>query len=179
MRKKLIILTILCSTLLINSFSQDLLLYANANSSSDPGKSSNPTLIFEFRGYPKDSEMENVSKEMAGEHLFGDLAAKKLYLLDKYYTSQLALVPGNPQTRTVIKKPVIYDAVKRIERDLKKKVKKGELSSEIASVEMNKTLDVALNILTADTSEFEDAVTSAKSINKKIELFTKQVSLKY
>ena len=179
MRKKLIILTILCSAFLNNSFSQDLLLYANANSSSDPVKSSNAVPMFEFRGYPKESEMENISTEMAGEHLFGELAAKKFYLLEKQYTTQLALVPGNPQTRTVIKKPVIYDAVMRIEKDLKKKVKKGELSAEIAAVEMNKTLDVALNILTADTGEFEEAITSAKSVDGKKELFIERVSLKY
>jgi hypothetical protein len=179
MKKKLIIITILCSTFLNTSFSQDLLLYTNANSLTDPGKSSNTLLIFEFSGYPKDSELDNISKEMAGEHLFGELAAKKLYLLDKQYTYQLALVPGNPNTRTIIKKPVIYDAVKRIEKDMKKKVKKGELSTEIASFEMNKTLDVALNILTADTREFENAITSRKSIDEKIELFTKQVKLNY
>jgi hypothetical protein len=179
MKKRVFLLIIICNVFFYNSFSQKVLLYANANSSSESGKSSTPIRIYEFKGYAKDSELENISGDMAGEHLFGDVIAKKIYLLDKQYTSQVALIPGNPQTKTVIKKPVIYDAVKRIEKELRKTVKKGELTKEIASDEFNKVLDVALNILTADTKEFEDAISSATNIDAKVFLFTKQVNLKY
>jgi hypothetical protein len=177
--KKILILTILCSVLSNNSFSQDLLSYAAPITASESVKSKSHARVFEFNGYSRESEIENVPIEIAGKHVFGELIAKKLYLLDHKYKYQVALVPGNPQTKSVIKKPVVYEAVKRIEKDLKKSVKNGELSTDIAASQLNKVLDVALNILTADTREFEDAITSAKSITGKISLFTQQVKLNY
>jgi hypothetical protein len=144
--------------------------------SDDPVKS---PIVFEFKGYSKDSELNSISAEMAGKHPFGELVAKKLYLLDEIYTSEVPLVPGNPQTRVYIKKPVIYETVRRIERDLKRSVKKGEISVEVAEIDFNKVLDVALNILTADTKKFENAIESSGSANSRIALFTKMVNLKY
>jgi len=116
---------------------------------------------------------------MAGEHLLGDLVAKKIYLFNEFYTSEENLFPGNPATKTVIKKPVIYEAVKRIERDLKKYVKKGETSLSEASSIMNTVLDVALNIQTEDTMAFEKAIGNAANTKSKIDLFTKMVRLNY
>lgn len=158
---------------------QDLLTYKTTEtklSSEIPGE----TLpVFIFKGYSSDFELESISKEVAGNHPFGEMIARKLFLLDKKYTSQVALAPGNPASKTVIKKPVIYESVKRIERDLKRSVKKGEISLNTAVSEFNIVLDVALNILTIDTKEFEDAIKSSGNTHAKIELFTKRVILNY
>lgn len=135
--------------------------------------------VFEFKAYPMDSYMREVSSEAAGSHPFGEIIAKKCYLLDEKYTSQVALTPGNPASKTVIKKPVIYESVKRIERDLKKSVRKGEISLNTATNDLNAVLDVALNIITVDTGLFENAIKSAGDTNSIIELFTKRVILNY
>jgi hypothetical protein len=179
MIKKQYVLTIISLLVFNISFSQDLLSYTTERSSiliEDGGKKS-PS--FEFKAYPKDSYLNNISKEMAGEHFFGDLVAKKIYLFNKFYTSEENLFPGNPATKTVIKKPVIYEAVKRIEHDLKKSVRKGETSASEASSILNIVLDVALNIPTEDTRNFEKAIESAHSTKSKIDLFTKMVRLNY
>lgn len=135
--------------------------------------------VFEFKAYPKDSYLNNITKEMAGEHLLGDLVAKKIYLFNEFYTSEENLFPGNPATKTIIKKPVIYEAVKRIEHDLKKSIKKGETKVSEASLIMNTVLDVALNIQIEDTRDFEKAIENAANTKSKIELFTKMVRLNY
>jgi hypothetical protein len=114
---------------------------------------------------------------MIGEHMLGKLVSEKLYLLESKYTYQVPIVPGNPQTRTIVRKPVIYDAVRKIERHLKKSVKKGEISTETASAEFNKVLDVAFNVLTAETTSFEKAITSTGDVNLLTNLFTKHVTL--
>jgi hypothetical protein len=145
--------------------------------SKDSNKKTLP--IYEFNAYPMDAQLENVSKEMAGEHPFGDLIAKKMYLLSKKYTSEEAITPGNPQTKTVIRKPVIYETVRQIERYLKKSVKKGEINFEAASNDFNRVLDVALNIATVDTRNFEAAIKSLKDNAERIDLFTKRVKLRY
>jgi len=179
MKKKIFLLSVI-SFLLINiSFSQDLLSYKTENPIIERDNAGKKSPLFEFKAYSKDSYLNSISKEMAGEHLLGDLVAKKIYLVNEFYTSEENLFPGNPATKTVIKKPVIYEAVKRIERDLKKSVKKGETSLSDASLIMNTVLDVALNIQTEGTRDFEKALGNATNTKLKIELFTKQVRLNY
>jgi hypothetical protein len=179
MIKKLYILAIISFLFFNISFSQELLSYTTEHSGIvlDSGGKKSP--VFEFKAYPKDSYLNSISKEMTGDHPFGDQVAKKIYLFNEFYTSEENLFPGNPATKTVIKKPVIYEAVKRIERDLKKSVKKGETSLSEASLTMNTVLDVALNIQTEDTRDFEKAIGNTADTKSKIDLFTKMVRLIY
>jgi hypothetical protein len=180
--KTKLFLLLVMSILIFNiSFSQDLLSYTTEGLVTEKDSSANrkKSPSFEFKAYPKDSYLNSISKEMAGEHPLGELIAKKIYLFNEFYTSEENLFPGNPATKTIIKKPVIYESVKRIERDLKKSVKKGETSVSYASSILNTVLDVALNIQTEDTRDFEKAIGNAGSTRSKIDLFTKMVRLNY
>jgi hypothetical protein len=146
---------------------------------SENGSNTTKLPIFEFRAYSYEHKIVNITSNMVSEHPFGEIISKKFYLLDNSYKSEEAISPGNPQTKTLIKKPVIFDAVKQIDRNLKKSVKKGEMTIEEASFALNKVLDVALNVITADTKAFETALKAIKEINSKIELFTNRVILTY
>lgn len=179
MIKKLYMLTIISSLAFNISFAQDLLSYKTDATRIEKDNTSKKSPLFEFKAYPKDSYLNSITKEMAGEHHLGELVAKKIYLFNEFYTSEENLFPGNPATKTIIKKPVIYEAVKCIERDLKKSVRKGEISVPDASSILNTVLDVALNIQTEDTRDFEKAIENAASTKSKIELFTKMVRLNY
>jgi len=172
----LLVLNIVSSSSLL---AQDALTYISENKSKSNETPTKVPATFEFNALSRDYELDNITTEMAGEHPLGNLVAKKLYLLDEKYTSQVPLVPGNPQTKTLIKKPVIYDAVKRIDKHLKKSVKKGELTIDSATYDMNKVLDVALNVLTSNTEAFEEAIKSSADIQSRIELFSKRVNLIY
>ena len=158
---------------------QDLLAVKMENTTVITETPSKSPSLFQFKAYPKDSYLEGISSEVAGIHPFGDLVAKKLFLFDKYYTSEENPFPGNPAVKTIVKKPVIYTAVKDIERNLKKSVRKGSKPKEEASLVMNTVLDVALNIITADTKSFESALKASGNIDLKIDLFTRKVKLNY
>ena len=158
---------------------QDLLTYKTSETQSGSKKPVEALPAFKFKGYSTEYELERISSEVAGSHIFGELIAKKLFLFDEKYTTQVALAPGNPASRTVIKKPVIYESVKRIERDLKRSVKKGEIPFTEAANKLNTVLDVALSVLTTDTKDFEHAIDLSVNTESKIELFTKRVTLIY
>ena len=136
-----------------------------------------PLQVFEFRATTNNEELNAISKEMIEEYYLGETIATKLYLFESKYTYQVPIVPGNPQTRTVIRKPVIYEAVKKIEKHLKKAVKKGEITSETAQSKFDKVLDVARNILTADTARFEKAINETTDLNALTNLFVNRVKL--
>lgn len=132
---------------------------------------------YEFRASSTDNDLKNISSDMIGQHVLGTLVSEKLYLLEAKYIYQVPIVPGNPQMRTIIRKPVIYDAVMKIEKYLKKSVKKGEISTENASADFNKVLDVAFNVLTAETTGFEKTIKETTDAAQLTNLFTKRVKL--
>jgi hypothetical protein len=161
-----------------NSIAQDK-LYAldSATKPGSPEGSSKP--VFRFMAYDLSYELDKITVEESGTHEFGREVASKIHLLEERYINEVQLVPGNPQKRKVIKKPLIYESVRNIEKYLKKGVKSGEISASLAAESISKVLDVALNVLTADTRQFETALSKATRIEEKIDLFTNSVELKY
>lgn len=142
-----------------------------------PSSSSAGLPVFEFKVYSNENDLSIISKDMIEEHLFGEVVSKKLYLLDSKYTYKVPIVPGNPQMRTIVRKPVIYDAVLKVERYLKKSVKKGAISMETASTDFNKVLDIANSVCTADTKSFEKEISSTNDVVSLVNLLTKRVNL--
>ena len=158
-------------------FAQEMLALNAGGNNKTTNSSTAGLTVFEFKASSFDTDLSSVSKEMVGEHILGDQIARKLYLLESKYTYEVEIVPGNPQTKTVIRKPIVYEAVQKIERYLKKSVKKGDMTVESAALEFDKVLDVAFNVLTADTESFEKAITKTGDANSLTNLFTKQVKL--
>jgi len=177
MKTNLLFIAIFLLTVSIQAFA----IRANPDQKPGDAKSSkvvSATLpVFEFRATANSDDLKSISKEMISEHFMGEAIAEKMYLFESKYTYEVAIVPGNPQTRTVIRKPVVYEAVKKIEKQLKKAVKKGEVSLETAKTEFSKVLDVATNILTADTNDFEKAITQSSDTDSLTNLFTNRVKL--
>jgi len=133
--------------------------------------------VFEFRTSLTEQQISELSPELVESHDLGEMVSKKFYLLDSKYTYEMPLVPGNPQSKTMVRKPVVYESVYKIEKYLKKSVKKGEMSVENASTIMNKVLDVANCILTVDTSNFEKEIENRKNPQALTQLFMNQVKL--
>jgi hypothetical protein len=116
---------------------------------------------------------------MVDSHFLGSEIAKKMLLLNKSYSYKEPVAPGNSATKTIFRKPVIYNSVKKIERSMKNKVKSGELNPETARVQFNKVLDVALNIINIDTDKFESRLESAGKANELLDIYVHEVSLRY
>lgn len=177
MKTRLLFAVIIFSSIYGKVFSQDALAM-NFEGDAKTTKTAVAELpSFEFMASSNEADLSSVSKDMISEHVLGTRISEKLYLLEAKYTYQVPIVPGNPQTRTMVRKPVIYDAVRKIERNLKKQLKKGEISTDVASGEFTKVLDVAINVLTAETTSFEKAITETNDVNSLTNLFTKRVTL--
>jgi hypothetical protein len=159
------------------TFSQDALAMSDPVEANGNGSSKTSLPVFEFKVYANNNDLDAITKEIAGEHFFGDIVSRKLYLFGSKYTFEVQVVPGNPQTKTVVRKPVIYDAVIKIERFLKRSAKKGEITVETATEEFNKVLDVAINVLTSDTGSLEKAISNTNDAASLINLLTKRVNL--
>lgn len=179
MNKLLFLITFIFLLSVGKLFAQDALALILPGDTKKAASATSSLPVFEFRASVFEYDLSSIPKEMIGEHAFGKAVSEKLYLLESKYTYEVPIVPGNPQMRTMNRKPVIYDAVVKIERHLKKSVKKGEISVETATSDFHKVLDVAFNVLTSETESFEKAIAASNDSNSLTNLFTKRVKLMF
>jgi len=125
----------------------------------------------------KTDEVNNIKDDEIEYHDFGVLVAKKMYLLDKTYTYQVAISPGNPSKKTMIRKPMVYHSVMEVEKHLKKLVRKHEISVTQAAQLYNNVLDIALNTYTVKTEQLEEAISESKTTEELLSLYTKSVRI--
>jgi hypothetical protein len=115
--------------------------------------------------------LSSIDKSMITEHPFGDGIARKMHLLQDSYTYIEAATPTSPGEKTVVVKPYIYNSVLKVNRSLKKEVKKGVVSMEAAIADLDNCLNVAISIAGDETRDFESDLRKAKDVAEIIQVF--------
>ncbi|MDR1500121.1 MAG: hypothetical protein LBI58_03985 [Tannerellaceae bacterium] len=128
---------------------------------------------------PEAFEGEVVSE--AGDDYFGERVACLKVIVERYYVYREEIVPGDPNKRTVIRKPEIYSGVRRADKYLKKEVKKGNIGLDEARRDLVHVLEVAIAALDEyDTATFEASVGRTKDdVSRQIAVFKEVELMKY
>lgn len=115
---------------------------------------------------------ENTKAE-AVKDAFGEKVDCLKVWMDKVYISREEFVTGDPMTRTFIRKPIIYNAARKIEKHIKKQVKKGTMDAALAANKLTHILEVSISAVDEpDTQSFEAALEEArKDVESQTELF--------
>lgn len=97
------------------------------------------------------------TSELANEanYKFGNEAGCLYNRFMDVYVVREEVVPGDPTRRTVIRKPVIYNAVRSVEKQLSKEVKSNNMNKEQAASEFINVLRIALSAIDSDSDSFE------------------------
>jgi hypothetical protein len=108
-------------------------------------------------------------------YILGGKVGCMLQQLKSLYVTKEEVVPGDPQTRTVIRKPEILNAVNNVEKYLKKQVKEKQMSLEDAQHNLTQVIEVALAAIdTEETNSFEEALNkNKKQAGYQLEVFKK------
>jgi len=108
-------------------------------------------------------------------YVLGGKVGCMMQLMKSLYVTKEEVVPGDPQTRTVIKKPEILNAVNNVEKYLKKQVKEKQMSLEDAQRNLTQVIEVALAAIdTEETNSFEEALyKNRKQADFQLEVFKK------
>ncbi len=93
----------------------------------------------------QEAEDNNLGKDVG----FYDQMFNQLYVVKE------EVVPGDPKTRTVIKKPDVFNAVRAIYKSLREGIKNQTLTKEEATSQMQHTFKVAIAVIDSDSSSFE------------------------
>ena len=108
-------------------------------------------------------------------YFLGGKVGCMLQQLKSLYVTKEEVVPGDPQTRTIIKKPEILNAVNNVEKYLKKEVKDKQMSLDDAQRNLTQVIEVALAAIdTEETNSFEEALhKNKKQADSQLEVFKK------
>lgn len=107
----------------------------------------------------------------AQETNFGREIACLLSVMDERYLHKIQVTGGDVAVSTQIQKPVVYNAVKRIEKYFRAKVRKGCFTVEDRSL-FEHVIKVAIACVEEDSLDFEEALKqSKKDLNEQIQLF--------
>lgn len=129
----------------------------------------NKKFVFENNlSYYEDYE---VDMTFVAPHYMGQEISLKFHILDDTYTTVEAATPTSPTEKTIVNKPVIYYAIKRLSRKYKKEIKKGRITEEQAKENLNHVLDIGLSIFHEETDEFEDVLKGAKQPDEIMNVF--------
>lgn len=137
---------LLCFLVSINTFAQ--------NESDDK---------FRFDAYYEaiDYEEEGKKPDIPGHYLGKDVAAG-LALLKENYTFVPEPSPMNLNPASVVEKPYIYNAVKKMGSYYKKQVKKNGMPKEEAIDKFKDIMNIAMTIRHLETGAFEETLRKTK-----------------
>ncbi len=109
------------------------------------------------------------------DYLFGNTAFQMKEKIQQMFVTREEIVPGDPITRTIIKKPSIYRSVITLEKHLKKEVKENRISVEKATEIFVNVERIALAAFdTFGTEKFEDELNRfRKNPNQLLSVFAK------
>lgn len=165
-----------------STYAQELVMLTKKTSTPEkelPNMAPANVTIFEYTVYSKPELPKDTDPQLIGTSFFGNEIAQKMYLLDKTYTYEAKIAPGNPATTTMTRKPVIYNSVKKVESYLKKSVKRKELSETEATEKLNQVVDAALNVFYQDTRTLENQLSATDKAQDLLELYTRRIRIHY
>ncbi len=159
--KNAFILLLLLIGFPLQIFSQELSYNSNFVSSISRTETPEPS-YFVFTTSNNHSkileEIKTVDETEFRKHSLGDEIAKRLFLLDRTYTYESEPAPGTFTGQRVIKKPIIYYSIYKVEKYYRKKIKSHEIGEEAAIRELSAIIDLSLIIFDENTSEFESVL---------------------
>ncbi len=132
------------------------------------------TEYYRFFNFTDESEWESIPISRVGKHYLGENIARKYYLFRDLYTYRTPVSPGSPAMRTVIRKPVVYNALNKLDKHLKRTSnRENAQSAKQLSYTLEHALDVAIAIYSQETSGFESELEESDNAKEIISVFSR------
>jgi len=117
---------------------------------------------FLFENNLGDTLRYKINYAYAGTHTLGPEVARKMMLLQETFTHIEKGTSMSPGDKTIVTKPEIFYAVKKLNTYYKKAVKKGVIDEKQAAKNMISAVDKSFSILYQDNEKFEAYLKSQK-----------------
>lgn len=117
---------------------------------------------FTFRSHLNDEEYKKPYDQSMGSSILGTEVARKMYIVRNTFTYVEEPTPTSPTPKTIIRKPRIYNSVKKLVSYYEKMAKKGLMPVEQAAANAILVLDKAYSAFYGNSDNFEQFLKSAK-----------------
>ncbi|HQK36653.1 MAG TPA: hypothetical protein PLC81_03380 [Bacteroidales bacterium] len=117
---------------------------------------------FTFRSHLNDEEYKKPYDQSMGSSILGTEVARKMYIVRNTFTYVEEPTPTSPTPKTIIRKPRIYNSVKKLVSYYEKMAKKGLMPVEQAAANATLVLDKAYSAFYGNSDNFEQFLKSAK-----------------
>lgn len=117
---------------------------------------------FTFRSHLNDEEYKKPYDQSMGSSFLGTEVARKMYIVRNTFTYVEEPTPTSPTPKTIIRKPRIYNSVKKLVSYYEKMAKKGLMPVEQAAANATLVLDKAYSAFYGNSDNFEQFLKSAK-----------------
>jgi len=117
---------------------------------------------FTFRSHLNDEEYKKPYDQSMGSSFLGTEVARKMYIVRNTFTYVEEPTPTSPTPKTIIRKPRIYNSVKKLVSYYEKMAKKGLMPVEQAAANAILVLDKAYSAFYGNSDNFEQFLKSAK-----------------
>jgi hypothetical protein len=121
--------------------------------------------VFSFNVSNAELDLAEVANEPIPTDPFSEDIGMMMTILKNNYTYEIPPSPTNPSPTTVVEKPTIYFAVKKVHKGFKKMVKQGDFTNEEAISRLSDVIQRAVNVRYQETVELEEALKD-KSVKK-------------
>jgi hypothetical protein len=139
------------------------------------------TIAREYKWEFYSPDLDNYTKQkvsVADGERFDTSLSPLVDMFNESYTDREPIAPGNPATRIVIRKPAIYNAVRKIDKYYSKQVTHGEINSANARKGFERVLTIAIAALSENSQSFEDALQQNRKNPESLIAQFNQVKLK-
>lgn len=101
------------------------------------------------------SKAEGIDYSLASRHFLGETISQKMYLFQSTYTYIEKGTPMSPADKTIVRKPVIFYAIKKLNNHYKSQLKKGTATEQELITRFSQILDAAYCMYAQNTDDFE------------------------
>ncbi|MGK7393914.1 MAG: hypothetical protein ACNS62_05060 [Candidatus Cyclobacteriaceae bacterium M3_2C_046] len=127
---------------------------------------------FEFYQQLDNANEVEIVESFIQDNYLGHEIAKKMYILEELYTYEEEGTATSPGVKTVVEKPSIYYAIKKLNRYYKKMVKKDRVPLDQAKDNFEHILNIGISIIYQRTASFEEYLDDHRKPEELLEAFS-------
>jgi hypothetical protein len=134
--------------------------------------------VFSYAASNEKLDLAEVANEPIPNDPFSEDIAMMMTILKNNYTYEVPPSATKPTPTTVVEKPNLYFAVKKVHKGFKKMVKKGGITNDEAIQRLSEIIQIAVNVRYQDTEALEETLRGTKE-PEEIEKVFKSIEFTY
>jgi hypothetical protein len=116
-------------------------------------------------------ELMAINSSDVRTHMLDEGVAKRLHLFEETYVYYSEAAPGAFSDQKVIRRPVIYNSISKIDKYFRRLVRTEEITKVEGSAQLSRILETAIILFYYNAEEFDLMLKDASSVKEEARIF--------